>query len=437
MKGWRAIKLKDCSEIFPGYAFDSASFTENESDIPLVKGENLHQGYIDWATSRRWPGHDWSKLLKYQLKANDIVLAMDRPWIEAGLKWSWMKPGYPKALLVQRVARLRANKDVDQTFLRYIIGSGMFEGYIKPIVTGVNVPHISGSHIGNFMFLLPPLSIQRKIASILSAYDDLIENNNRRIAILEKMAEEIYREWFVRMRFPGQDIVQGGKKDVDNSSVGNGRDRSLRQTRRGLPEGWEVKKIGDSIIATMGQSPSSDYYNQNGIGLPFSQGVGTYGKRFPKKDVFCSEIGRIAEKGDILISVRAPVGRLNIADCKMIIGRGLAAFNHKKGYNSYLYYLLNNVFSSEDIIGNGAIFNSVTKDELLGLKYISPNSYLIELFENTARPIDNTIAALIQKNEILTTSRDLLLSRLVTGKLSVEALDIHFPVSMKEEEMNE
>jgi type I restriction enzyme S subunit len=104
MMEWQAVKLKDCSEIFPGYAFDSASFTENESDIPLVKGENLHQGYIDWNAAKKWPIYDWSKLERFQLKSNDIVLAMDRPWIEAGLKWSWMKPVYPKALLVQRVA---------------------------------------------------------------------------------------------------------------------------------------------------------------------------------------------------------------------------------------------------------------------------------------------------------------------------------------------
>jgi type I restriction enzyme S subunit len=119
----------------------------------------------------------------------------------------------------------------------------------------------------------------------------------------------------------------------------------------------------------------------------------------------------------------------------MIIGRGLAALKHKKGCNSYLYYLLNNLFSSEDIIGNGAIFNSVTKDELLGFKYLSSNDYLIELFENNVRPIDDTITILIQKNEILTDSRDLLLSRLMSGKLSVEDLEIKFPPSMQEEAM--
>jgi type I restriction enzyme, S subunit len=261
---------------------------------------------------------------------------------------------------------------------------------------------------------IPPLPIQRKIAAILSAYDDLIENNNRRIAILEKMAEELYREWFVRLRFPGHEKVKIVK---------------------GVPEKWEIMKIGDFVISTMGQSPSSEFYNQNGAGLPFNQGVGTYGKRFPKKEVFCDSKGRIAEKGDILISVRAPVGRLNIADCKMIIGRGLAASCHKEKFNSYLYYFLRNTFSSEDIIGNGAIFNAVTKDELLGFKTLYPLKTLIAIFDKSASTIDKEIELLIKKIELFTISRDRLLSRLMSGKIDVENLDIHFPASMREEKV--
>lgn len=258
---------------------------------------------------------------------------------------------------------------------------------------------------------LPPLPTQRKIAAILSAYDDLIENNNRRIAILEKMAEELYREWFVRLRFPGHD----GVKIV-----------------KGVPEGWEVKKIGEIVHATMGQSPASEYYNTNGIGLPFNQGVGTYGERFPRREVYCESPGRIAEEGDILFSVRAPVGRLNIADCKMIIGRGLAAFRHRQNYNSYLFYLLKVCFSSEDMIGNGAIFNAVTKDELLGFQILTPASELIRQFDEQASVMDRQIRGLIKSIELLKDSRDRLLSRLMSGKIDVEKLDIEFPMSMQD-----
>lgn len=165
-------------------------------------------------------------------------------------------------------------------------------------------------------------------------------------------------------------------------------------------------------------------------GLPFHQGVGTYGERFPRTITYCSEDGRQAHKGDILFSVRAPVGRLNIADREMIIGRGLAALRHKKECNSYLYYLLKTAFANEDIIGNGSIFNSVGKDELAKFPIFEPEPSLVERFDEIASKIDEQITALIHATECLKSSRDALLPRLISGKLSVENLDIQFPPGM-------
>ena len=258
---------------------------------------------------------------------------------------------------------------------------------------------------------LPSLSIQTKIVAALSAYDDLIENNRRRIALLEKMAEELYREWFVRMRFPGHKQVKKVK---------------------GVPDGWKPICLESIVKFTMGQSPSSEFYNENGDGLPFHQGVGTYGERFPRTVTYCSEDGRRAHAGDILFSVRAPVGRLNIADQEMIIGRGLAAIRHKKERNSYLYYLLKVAFANEDIIGNGSIFNSVGKDELAKFPIFEPESFLIEKFDVIASKMDEQIAMLMKASDCLRSSRDALLPRLISGKLSVEHLDIQFPPGMEE-----
>ncbi len=226
------------------------------------------------------------------------------------------------------------------------------------------------------------------------------------------MAEEIYREWFVRLRFPDHDKVKLVK---------------------GVPQGWRPSCLGSVAKFTMGQSPSSEFYNEIGNGLPFHQGVGTYGERFPLTINYCSEDGRRAHKGDILFSVRAPVGRLNIADREMIIGRGLSAIRHKKEHNHYLYYLLKTAFLNEDIIGNGSIFNSVGKDELAKFPIFEPESNLVERFDAIASKIDEQITALIHATECLKSSRDALLPRLISGKLSVENLDIQFPPSMEED----
>lgn len=270
------------------------------------------------------------------------------------------------------------------------------------------VPGVNRNALHKLMVRKPALPVQKKIAAVLSAYDDLIENNTRRIVLLEKMAEEIYREWFVRLRFPGHEQTTFHK---------------------GIPEGWEISELRQIAHLTMGQSPKSEFYNIKGEGLPFNQGVGTYGSRFPRKEIFCSTKGRTAQKGDILLSVRAPVGRLNIADCTMVIGRGLAAIRHKQGLNSYLFYLLKNLFLNEDVIGNGAIFNSVCKTELESLKFLKPSDLMAKKYNRLAKDIDVQVQKLLASVEILQQTRDRLLTRLISGKLSLEDLDIQFPPS--------
>ncbi|UUZ69635.1 restriction endonuclease subunit S [Polaromonas sp. P2-4] len=219
-------KLGEHAEILAGPPFNSAAFTEKPEDIPLVKGENVQQGYVDWNIAKRWPVNDADSYKRFWLVTGDVVVAMDRPWVTAGLKWAYIKRNDPPALLVQRVARVRGKKTLDQGFLRCLISSAYFSNYIQPIVTGVNVPHISGKQIGDFRIPVLPLQTQQKIAAVLSAYDDLIANNQRRITLLERMAEDIYREWFVRLRFPGHRQVK---------------------IERGVPKGWTVRKFRDVV----------------------------------------------------------------------------------------------------------------------------------------------------------------------------------------------
>jgi type I restriction enzyme S subunit len=221
-----------------------------------------------------------------------------------------------------------------------------------------------------------------------------------------------YREWFVRFRFPGWREAEFEK---------------------GIPKGWRQTPLGEIANILMGQSPASEFYNINGDGLPFHQGVGTYGDRFPNNENFCSVSGRTANDGDILFSVRAPVGRLNIASEKMIIGRGLSSIRHKDDCQSYLFYLLKSVFSNEDIIGNGSIFNSVGKDELIGFKVFKPNQVLIKEFEKRVSVMDKQIAILLKSTQKLTGTKNSLLPRLIAGKLAVEDLAVQLPPSMRKE----
>lgn len=420
MTTWPKVKLAECVNLLAGFPFKSQQFTDNPNDVPLVKGENVGQGYILWDISKRWPAGDWNKMEKFHLLPGDVIIAMDRPWIPAGLKWSFIRRDDPKALLVQRCARLRSsNGRLNQNFLRFVIGSSGFESYVRPITTGVNVPHISGQQILDFEFILPPLPVQRRIASILSAYDELIENCQRRIRILEEMARALYREWFVHFRFPGHEKVIR----VD-SSLGP------------IPKGWEVKKLKEVCTLTMGQSPKSEFYNGKGEGQPFHQGVTNFGARFPIDRLFCTAEGRIAEAGDILFSVRAPVGRMNIAKNRIVIGRGLSAIRHNDDRQSFLWEQLRERFQEEDSMGNGAIFAAVTKSEMEGIELLCPPGADVELATKRLSPIHSEIAALADKVFNLRRTRDLLLPRLLSGQVPLDVLQIKdtncAPVGLKQ-----
>lgn len=234
---------------------------------------------------------------------------------------------------------------------------------------------------------------QEKIADTLSAYDDLIENNQKQIKLLEEAARRLYKEWFVDLRFPGHENT----KIVD-----------------GVPEGWNEKTLSQVANVIMGQSPKSEFYNSEKKGLPFHQGVGSYGVRFVMDDIYSTSYTRIAEPNSILFSVRAPVGRLNITKNKVVIGRGLAAINQTDGCQSYLYYLLKNKFFKDNIVGNGSIFASVSKDELLNQKFLIPERNLMMQFEKIVSQMDKQIENLDSKNKKLIEARDRLLPKLMS-----------------------
>ena len=240
--------------------------------------------------------------------------------------------------------------------------------------------------------------LQMHIAAILSAYDDLIENNQKQIKLLEEAAQRLYKEWFVDLRFPGHETTPV----VD-----------------GIPEGWKIQTLSQIADVVMGQSPKSEFYNQDRQGLPFHQGVGSYGTRFVIDTTYSTSFTRIAEAGSILFSVRAPVGRLNITKNKIVIGRGLAAINHRSGMQSYLFYLLKERFFKDNIIGNGAIFASISKDELLGQKFIVPVDDLVKRFNTVVSDIDGKIAGLENQIMLLTEARDRLLPKLMSGEIEV------------------
>jgi type I restriction enzyme S subunit len=399
-KTWDCVPLRDiCEQVNYGY---TASAKQEPIGPKFLRITDIVDELINWH-SVPYCKISEKEFAKYELQQGDIVIA--RTGATSG--YAKMIKKHPKAVFASYLVRLRIKKEHDWRYAGLIVESDDFKRYIKSVIGGAAQPQANAQVLTSFPIPLPPLPTQRKIATILSAYDDLIENNTRRIRILEEMAQMIYREWFVNFRFPGHE-----KAKMIESQLGM------------IPQGWEVHKLNDICTIVMGQSPSSEFYNQVGDGLPFHQGVTDFGQHFPVDRVFSTATNRIAQRGDILFSVRAPVGRINTAAKRIVIGRGLCAIRSNHGYQSFVLYQLKEKFKEEDSMGGGTIFKAVTKEDMQGIKMLVPSGSTPLVFEEIVQPILRQIEILTLQIANLRRTRDLLLPKLISGELDVENVDI-------------
>lgn len=261
---------------------------------------------------------------------------------------------------------------------------------------------------------------QRAIAHILGTLDDKIELNRRMNETLESMARAIFKSWFVdfepvRAKSEGRD--PGLPKPIADLFADRFEDSELGE----IPAGWKIGTVDDEFNLTMGQSPPGDTYNETGEGLPFYQGRTDFGFRFPTQRVFCTTPTRFADAGDTLISVRAPVGDINMAAERCCIGRGVAAARHKTGRRSYTYYFMHAIEEVFDRFeAEGTVFGSIGKKDFHNIERVMPPAQIVNAFEQLAAPIDNKIENNEQETRALSALRDTLLPKLISGELRIE-----------------
>ena len=397
-----------------GFAFKSTEFTDNPEDVRLLRGANIAQGRLKWGQERRFPAGRYDEYEKCHLRAADVVLAMDRPWIDAGLKWAVVSKDDVPALLVQRVARLRGTTTLAHEFVRYVIGSPEFEAYIQPIVTGVNVPHISGSQIEDFRFRLPPLHAQQKIARALGGLDDLIENNRRRIEILEEMARLIYREWFVHFRFPRHEDVE-----LVDSDLGP------------IPEGWDVTPASTAFEVNPRERLNNDAEHRfltmgdlSETGMvcwPSALKAGTSGAKFRNGDTLFARITPCLENGKTGFVACLDDGE---------IGRGSTEFVVLRGGEvgpEFTYLTARKESFRENAIKSmtGASGRQRVRNECFDSHLLVVPTVEVEMeFRESVRPMFELVFSLARQNQVLAEARDLLLPRLISGELDVSELDL-------------
>ncbi|PKO85893.1 MAG: restriction endonuclease subunit S [Betaproteobacteria bacterium HGW-Betaproteobacteria-12] len=410
MNELRKTTLRSEVDFLVGFPFKSDGYSSD--GVRLLRGDNIAQGTLSWSDAKKWPTSQCEDFEPYELQEGDIVLAMDRPWIDAGLKYASVSRYDLPCLLVQRTARLRGGKNLDTKFLKYVIGSPQFTKYIKCITTGSLVPHISGDQIKDFGVQLPRLSTQKKIAAVLSALDAKIDCNNRINAELEAMAKTLYDYWFVQFDFPdanGKPYKSSGGKMVYNPTL-----------KREIPDGWGDRQLSQIANITMGTSPIGESLNDSGEGVIFFQGSTDFGWQFPTVRLYTTQPARMAKRGDILLSVRAPVGDLNIAHLDCCIGRGLAALNSKDGFDGFLFYVMQyfkTIFDRRN--SEGTTFGSITKDDLHSLPLAYPTTDLLKKYDEVVSGYNQMIFTRSMENQQLTQLRDWLLPLLMNGQVTV------------------
>jgi type I restriction enzyme S subunit len=375
---------KTCPTATNGIPLIATNCIKNENFYPT--NENIR--YVDNETYKTWfRGHP--------VPGDIIFVTKGSPG-----QTCWV-PDPVDFCIAQDMVSIRVNeKSIYPKYLFALLRSKHVQKQIENMHVGTLIPHFKK---GDFDKLILDIDedyeVQKGIGDMYFILSEKIELNLKMNKTLEAIAQAIFKEWFIDFRFPGFD---GGLVD-------------------GLPKGWREGRLGEDFKLLMGQSPPGESYNEIEEGTVFYQGRTDFGFRFPENRIYTTDPNRMAKKLDTLVSVRAPVGDINMALEDCCIGRGLSAVRHISGAYSYTYYAMKsveNIFKGFE--GEGTVFGSINKTNFENISTVIPDKEVIEEFEKYINPIDEKILNNSNEIKILTKIRDILLPKLMTGKIRVK-----------------
>ena len=387
---------------------------------------NFVDVYYNWAitTARHdsfmFATANTKEISRFQLKKGQVALTKDSETRDDIGISTYIADDFDDVILGYHCALITPNRDVlDGSYLNALLHTEYAKKYFAFNASGSGQRYaLSVEALNSFPVPRIPLREQQRIGEIFSALDKKIELNRRINQNLEAMAKQLYDYWFVQFDFPdenGRPYKSSGGKMVWNEKL-----------KREIPKGWNDGILIDITNITMGQSPDGSSYNEVGEGILFYQGSTDFGIRFPSVRQYTTAPSRLAKKGDILMSVRAPVGSINIANNDCCIGRGLSAINSKLGSMAHLYYILNDLriaFNQRNAAGT--TFGSITKEDLYSLPIIIPSDEVIRAFDKICSPMFDRQMILGEEINILIKQRDELLPLLMNAQVSVNSDLLH------------
>lgn len=387
---WKQVKLGDVATVKGGKRLPkNVNLINTPNTHPYIRVRDLNDRvtlelndsflYVDDETQKG--------ISRYVVNSDDIVISI------VGTIGLVAKIGktLDGANLTENCVKITNLQNIDKEYLFYYLKSVFGQQEIMRGIVGAVQQKLPIKNIQEITIKCPELIEQKKIAAILSALDEKIAINRAINENLERQAMALYAEMFL---------------NSSNNDVTSG-------------------TLSDIAVITMGQSPSGSSYNEDGIGEVFYQGRAEFGFRFPKRRLFTTEPKRMAETGDVLLSVRAPVGDLNVAYERCCIGRGLGAIHSKTGHSSFVLYTMFALRSQLDVFnGEGTVFGSINRDALNAIPIDVPLMTKIDRFEAVAHPIDELIRTNYEENCRLEAIRDSLLPKLMSGEIDVSAVQL-------------
>jgi len=425
---WELVQLGEVTNLLTGFPFKSERYVEDESAPRLLRGDNVAQGVLRWDGAKRWPSDAADGIEPYELQEGDVILAMDRPWIEAGLKYAAVRRSDLPAFLVQRVARLRGSSRLDTGFLKYVIGSQAFTDHVLGVQTGTAVPHISGGQIESFEFFLPSLPEQRAIAHILGTLDDKIELNRRMSETLEAMARALFKSWFVDFD-PVRAKAEGRDPGLPQPLADLFPARLVDSELGEIPEGWEVGPFGDAVEQIRDNenpldSPSTLFRH---FSIPAYDG-GTW----PRSEVGESikSVKSRVPAGVVLLSKLNPeIERVWLVDVqpedRAICSTEFVVFAPKTPHGRcYVYCLARSPLFRQElaglVTGTSKSHQRAPIGSILKLRVVRPGRSLLTRFEAAAEPLLARSLECRRESRTLGSLRDTLLPKLISGELLLE-----------------
>ena len=404
-KGWTKTTFGEHIDLLNGFAFKSALYSDDESDIKLLRGDNIEPNKLRWRNVKRWPKDDYESLEKYHLKVNDFVIAMDRTWITAGLKVAEVKQEDLPCLLVQRVSRIRSLPTLCQDLIKHHFSSYRFEQYVKSVQTETAVPHISSTQINEFNLLLPPLPEQQKIAKILSTWDNAISTTERLIDNSTQQKKALM-----------QQLLTGKKRLLDESG-------------KRFESEWEERAVSSLGKIYSGGTPSTsnteywdgdiNWITPTDITKQDSRYINSSLRKITLEGLENSS-AKLVPAGSLLICTRATIGAMAITSHEMCTNQGFKnIIPNSKTNIEFVYYLL--TYNKHRMISkaSGSTFLELSKTSFESMKFRMPAINEQQKIATVLTNADKEIELLEQQLADLQQEKKALMQVLLTGKKRV------------------